>query len=178
MHKRSASLSQIAAEVHPLGRRSTSMVEAMSVLFEQGQEPHHQAFPEHFGPAKNHAAITAYLQGFLKPRNPFRSRTGFAMGLFVEDKLVGYLLYRLNEASDVFYGRPRWHCYVEDIVVDQAARGLGGASALMSALLAEISSLGECAVSGTVWNGNSASQALFQKHGFKPLSQSFFKVFS
>lgn len=176
MNMRRASLPRTAAQVRPLGHRSAGLLEAMTGLFEQGQKPHHRSFPEHFGPGKNHEAIATYFKGFLKPRNPFRSRTGFAIGLFIEDNLVGYLLYKLNQTNDVFYGRRRWHCYVEDIVVDQSARGLGGASALMSALLAETSSLGNCSMSGTVWDGNAASQALFQKHGFEPLSQSFYKV--
>ncbi len=171
-------LSQQAAEVRSLDRKSAPLLEAMIDLFGQGQEPHHRSFPEHFGPADNFVAISVYLQGFLKPRNPFRQRTGFAKGLFLQESLVGYLLYRLSETNDVFYGKPRWHCHIEDIVVDKRARGLGGASALISTLLAELAPWGECAVSGTVWDGNSASQALFQNQGFEPLSQSFFKVIS
>ncbi|MEM1053040.1 MAG: GNAT family N-acetyltransferase [Pseudomonadota bacterium] len=165
-------------EVRPLDRQSTTLIAAMIALFEQGQEAHHLSFPKYFGPADNRAEIAAYVQGFLKPRNPFRTRTGFAKGLFLGDSLAGYLLYRLRETNDVFYGRARWNCHVDDIVIDEDARGSGGASALMTALLAELQPLGECAVSGTIWNGNSASQALFEKHGFQSLSQSFHKVIS
>ncbi len=165
-------------EVHALDQKSAPLLDAMIDLFGQGQEPHHQSFPEHFGPADNREAISSYLQGFLKPRNPFRKRTGFAMGLYIDANLAGYLLYRLNETNDVFYGKPRWYCHIEDIVVDESARGSGGASALMSNLSAKLAPLGECAVSGSVWNGNSASEALFKKQGFEPLSQSFFKVIS
>ncbi|MEP1420599.1 MAG: GNAT family N-acetyltransferase [Erythrobacter sp.] len=178
MQETGGRLSKEAAVVRPLDRKNTALLKSMIGLFEQGQEPHHQSFPQHFGPAVNRPAISAYLQGFLKPRNPFRSRYGFAKGLFIKDDLVGYLLYRMSETNDIFYGKPRWHCHIEDIVVHERARGLGGASALMGTLLDELSPLSECAISGIVWSGNSASQALFQKQGFKPLSQSFYKVIS
>lgn len=165
-------------EVRPLGKRDAVLTKAMVELFRQGQAPHHRSFPDHFGPAENEAAVARYLQGFLKPRNPFRTQTGFAKGLFVNEKVSGYLLYRLSIRNDVFYGQPRWNCHIEDIVVDRAARGNGGASAMMSEVLAELSRKGECSVSGTVWKGNEASIALFQNHGFEPLSQSFHKLIS
>jgi len=47
---------------------------------------------------------------------------------------------------------------------------------MMSALLAQVEPLENCAISGTVWKANSASEALFKKHGFEPLSQAFYKV--
>lgn len=171
-----APAAETALDVRALNRRTEGLVAAMAALFDQGQAPHHHSFPEHFGPGDNGAAIASYLQGFLRPRNPFRARTGFAKGLFLNDELAGYLLYRLNKTDDVFYGKVRWSCHIEDIVVDEAARGRKGASAMMSALLEELAPLGECAISGNVWNGNSASQALFESHGFEPLSQSYHKV--
>ncbi len=169
--------SQRTNHVTRLNERTPSLLEAMTDLFEQGQKPHHDAFPDHFGPANDRAAITRYLQGFLKPRNPLRKRNGYAMGWFVDGTLAGYLLYRLHQTSNVFYGKTRWTCFVEDIVVDERTRGLGGASALMGALLQEAERLDNCAVSGAVWNMNPASEALFLKHGFEPLSQTFYKVF-
>lgn len=148
----------------------------MTDLFQQGQESHHDAFPAHFGPADDRATIARYLQGFLKPRNPLRSRRGFAKGWYVDSTLAGYLLYYLHQSDNVFYGKPRWTCFIEDIVVSKEARGRGGASVLMDALLSELEPLENCAISGTVWNANSASEALFKKHGFEPLSRAFFKV--
>ncbi len=163
-------------EVRALHHRNGDLQHAMARLFQQGQKPHHEAFPAHFGPADDSEAIIHYFQGFLKTRNPFRQRRGFAKGLFVDGSLAGYLLYRLYKESSVFYGEPRWTCFVEDIVIDEHARGLGGASALMEALLTEVEPLSNCAMSGTVWNGNAASEGLFRKHGFEPLSQAFYKV--
>jgi len=162
--------------IEALVKRSPELLDAMVGLFQQGQQPHHEAFPDHFGPAQDRAPIINYLQGFLKPRNPLRSRTGFAYGWNVDGALAGYLLYRLNHSNDAFYGRERWTCHIEDIVVDETARGLGGASALMGALMKEVEPLENCAVSGTVWRMNTASEALFRKNGFEPLSQAFHKV--
>lgn len=166
------------SNVAKLDTRAPALLEAMTDLFQQGQKPHHRAFPEHFGPAQDRAAISEYLQGFLKPRNPFRKRSGFALGWFVDEALAGYLLYYLNQSNNVYYGKPRWTCFVEDIVVSESARGQGGASSLMGALLAKVEPLNDCAISGTVWNANSASEALFARHGFQPLSRAFYKVSS
>jgi GNAT superfamily N-acetyltransferase len=163
-------------EIKDLHRREDALLSKMAGLFEQGQKPHHDSFPEHFGPADDRAAIIQFLQGFLKPANPLRRRYGLAKGWYVDGQLSGYLLYRLSRSNNVFYGKPRWTCFVEDIVIDQSARGLGGASSLLNAVLEEASQYKNCAVSGTVWRGNAASEALFRKAGFEPLSQSFYKV--
>ncbi len=162
--------------VEALERREDALLSAMVGLFRQGQQPHHEAYPEHFGPVDDTAKIVHYLQNFLKPRNPLRQRYGFAKGWYVDGEMMGYLLYRVSRSDDIFYGKPRWNCFIEDIVVDARARGMGGASALMEALVDEVAALGECAVSGNVWRMNEASQALFEKHGFEALSQTFFKV--
>lgn len=170
------------AYVEPLDAPSEPLIAAMAALFAQGQGPHHDAFPDHFGPASNRTEIEGYLRSFLEPQNPLREwlkgRQGYAKGWFVDGALAGYLLYRLHRSSNVFYGQERWTCFVEDIVVDTAARGMGGASALLGAVLSEAGNHKNCVISGTVWNGNSASEALFGKHGFEPLSRTFYKVSS
>ncbi len=148
----------------------------MAKLFKQGQQPHHAAFPDLFGPADNSEAINTFLRGFLPSRNPFRKRSSFAKGWFVDGALRGYLLYRLYQRADVFFGDARWVCFIEDIVIDREARSMGGASGLMGDLMDELASYKGCAVSGTVWRGNDASGALFQKHGFDALSQSFYRM--
>ncbi len=165
-----------AANVQALDHRNSAWLDAMTALFQQGQSEHHSSYPAHFGPANDPKEIANYLQSFFKPRNPLRKRYGYAKGWFVDGALKGHLLYRLNRSRDIFYGKPRWNCFIEDIVVDENARGLGGASALMRALLDEIEKLDDCAVSGNVWRMNSASEALFRKHGFQPLSQTFYRV--
>lgn len=164
-------------DVRPIERADPVTLNAMLRLFKQGQAPHHRDFPDHFGPGENEAEIRTFLGGFFKPRNPFRTRSGYALGWLVDAKLSGYLLYRLSESSNVYFGKSRWNCFIEDIVVDEAARGLGGGSALMERVLTIANALPNCAISGTVWGGNEASAALFEKHGLAPLSRSFQKVY-
>lgn len=159
-----------------LSRSSPELLEAMVKLFRQGQEPHHALYPEHFGPAKDDQAIANYLKGFFKPKNPFRARVGYAKGWYINDDLCGYLLYYLNETTNIYYGKSRWNCYVEDIVVSDKARSMGGASQLLEALLADLEPLSDCAVTAAVWNGNAASEALFRKFNFDALSQSFHRI--
>lgn len=163
-------------EIRSFERSNSDVLGTMVQLFKQGQAPHHAMYPEHFGPANDIQAITNYLRGFFKPRNPFRDRVGYAKGWFVNDILCGYLLYYLNETSNVFYGKSRWNCYVEDIVVSDKTRSMGGASKLLDALLADLDHLSDCTIAASVWNGNAASEALFKKHKFDTLSQSFYRV--
>lgn len=151
-------------------------LDRMIALFQQGQQPHHQAFPDHFGPGDNHQAIAHYLKAFLPPKNPFRSRTQFAKGWFVDGAVMGYLIYQLYQRLDVFYGRPRWACFVEDITIDQSSRASGGASFLIDSLLGEIDTLPDYMLSATVWNGNAASQKLFEKYGFTAQSSCFYRM--
>lgn len=159
-----------------LDKRDDALINAMISLFEEGQVPHHAAYPAHFGPAIDRAEIAQYVRTFLKPRNPLGKRYGYALGWYVEGVLKGYLLYRLTNSRDIFFGKARWSGFIEDVVVAENARGMGGASALMKALLAEVRPLGDCVISGHVWRMNDASEALFRKHGFEPLSQTFYKV--
>lgn len=157
--------------------------EAMADLFQQGQAPHHERFPEHFGPAQDRAAIIGYLKGFgplgkglrSRLRGLRRPRTNFTLGWFVDGHLSGYLLYQLYENANVFYGKSRWVCFVEDIVIDSKTRGMGGASILIGALIKRTEPLDDCMLSATVWEGNDASEALFKKHGFTPLSRCFYR---
>ncbi len=154
----------------------SAVIEPMIDLFQEGQGPHHTRFPILFGPAENRDAIADFLKGFFKPRNPFRRQTSFALGWYVDEDLSGYLLYRLSQSNNVFYGEARWTCFIEDVVVAKSAQGQGGASAMMATLIAILEPLENCAVSGTVWRGNEASTKLFTKHGFEPLSTSYYRV--
>lgn len=164
------------AGVAALTKLSPEVLEPMVKLFREGQAPHHARFPRLFGASVERRDIAAYLGGFFKPRNPFRRQSGFALGWYADGALSGYLLYRLQRRHYPFYGKVRWTCFVEDIVVAERARGQGGGSALMEALLAQVEALPDCAISGVVWQGNEASQGLFAKHGFSPLSQTYYKV--
>ena len=151
-------------------------LDAMMNLFKSGQTPHHEKFPDVFGSADNHEQIKQYLSSFFKPKNPFRTRMNFAMGWFIDNELQGYLLYHLYESSNVFFGKTRWNCFVEDIVVSADHRSLGGASMLLAHLVEETKTREGCVVSATVWNGNEASEALFQKYGFSDLSKTFYRI--
>ena len=148
----------------------------MLAIFKSGQTPHHEKFPDIFCEANDDIGISRYLQSFMKPRNPFRTRRKFALGWFVENQLRGYLLYHLANTSDVFFGNERWVCYVEDIAVDSQSRSAGGASQLMEGLLAHVGPLKNCLVSAQVWRGNTASRALFEKFQFTDHSETFYRI--
>ena len=41
------------------------VLERMIALFQQGQMPHYEQFPDHFGPGDDRAAIAGFLRGFF-----------------------------------------------------------------------------------------------------------------
>lgn len=151
-------------------------LDQMIEIFKTGQQPHHEKFPDIFGPGDDKTAIAQYLRGFFKPRNPFRKRSGYALCWYVDGKPSGYLLYQLYETSNIFHGKPHWVCFVEDVAISPDARKLGGASALMERLMQLSSGLGHCIVSGHIWRDNDASEALFRKSGFDDLSKCFYRI--
>ncbi len=151
-------------------------VEAMAHIFQQGQKPHHERFPDIFGPADNVQAIISYMRGFLKPRNPFREQRNFAIVWQDEGKVGGYLLYQLYQTSNIFYGKDHWVNFVEDIAVDESVRGKGVASQLMDYMADVIEDCTPCIASANVWRGNEASEALFEKYGYSALSKTYYRT--
>ena len=151
-------------------------LESMTRLFEDGQVFHHQLFSEIFCKPDNHEEIETYLASYLKPKNFMRKRRCFAMCSFHEDQMQGYLLYQLHKSSNVFFGQDRWFGYVVDIAVDQRFRKMGVATNLLSFLDEQIQNLGGGLISGQVWNGNAASEKLFENNGFEWTAKQFYRV--
>jgi len=165
--------SQIAGDIL---ESSQEHLDAMADIFKHGQEQHHEAFPDVFCAADNHDEIVRYIRTFLKPGNPFRTRRNFSLVWILDNELRGYMLYQLYETSNVFFGKKRWTCFVEDIAVDPDYRSLGGASMLVDYLTVKLDGLGDCIASAQVWKGNDASEALFRKYGFDDLSKTFYRT--
>lgn len=67
---------------------------------------------------------------------------------------------RLMEAHDTLY--------IDDICVDEAARGLGGGRALYDSILAYARSLGCYNVTLNVWSCNPGAMRFYEKMGLKP----------
>ena len=149
----------------------------MAEIFISGQNEHYQRMPEIFCAPENHVEIIQYLRSFLKPKNPLRRRHKFSCVWVRDDKIGGYILYKLNLSSDVFFGENRWTCFIEDIAVAPAFQKQGIASALMTHLLEnELASYKPCMVSGQVWRNNIASEGLFEKHLFEDSSKTYFRI--
>jgi len=146
---------------------------AMVEIFSAGQIDHHEKFPDIFDPPTDKAAINHYLQSFLKPRNPLRKRQNFSIGWFCDDRLCGYLLYRFYQRSDIFFGKDRWICFVEDIAVHPDHHQKGAASSMMSYIKDLSLAHKNCLFSAQIWRGNEASEALFKKFGFTQNSSHF-----
>jgi len=151
-------------------------VPAMCEVFKHGQIYHHQMFPRIFCKPDNEAKIAGYVQSFLKPRNPFRTRHRFARAWFGDDILEGYVLFQLHKTSDVFFGNDRWFAHIEDIAIGVKFRQKGTASKLMKSLTDDVENLGGGIISGQVWRGNEASERLFEKSDFERAAKQFYRV--
>ncbi|MBT8473600.1 MAG: GNAT family N-acetyltransferase [Marinicaulis sp.] len=156
---------------------SAHHLDEMAEIFISGQNEHYLRMPEIFCMPDNRVEIIQYLRSFLKPKNPLRRRHKFGCVWIRDDKIGGYILYKLNLSSDVFFGENRWTCFIEDIAVAPAFQKQGIASALMTHLLEnELVSYKPCMVSGQVWRNNIASEGLFEKHLFEDSSKTYFRI--
>ncbi|MEM1193319.1 MAG: GNAT family N-acetyltransferase [Pseudomonadota bacterium] len=149
---------------------------AIAAIFCTGQAEHHSRFPDIFCAPTDRLAIERYVRAYLKPQNPFRTRTHFAWVWQDGKKPAGYLLFQWRQTSDIFFGDERWSCFVDDIAVAPDARGQGIARALLAHLVALANTKPGCLMGAQVWRGNAASHDLFEKAGFTAGSQNFQRV--
>ncbi|MEO1151261.1 MAG: GNAT family N-acetyltransferase [Pseudomonadota bacterium] len=160
----------------PIREATGNDLPALGDIFIAGQDEHHHRFPEIFCAPTNRSAIVGYLRNYLKPRNPFRTRTHFAWVWQDEGQTGGYLLFQWRQSSDIFFGADRWSCYVDDIAVAADQRGRGIAKALLTRLVTLTDTKPGCLTVAQVWRGNTASEALFEKAGFTACSHAFHRV--
>lgn len=164
--------------VEPNNEHLHQMVE----IFKDAQNYHHDSFPEIFSDINNsddeRTAIENYLQGYFKPGFSFRNkrRSNFSYAIVSNNIVHGYLLYNLKKSSDIFFGKDRWSCFVEDIATAESYRGKGVASRLIDRLMTEIADLENCRISAQVWRGNNSSIKLFEKFGFDQKSSVLYRT--
>ena len=148
----------------------------MVAIFRQGQNQHHDLFPKIFCPPDNQEKIVQYLNGYLKPRNPLRTRKNYSLVWCIDDIPVGYVLYQIHHSSNVFFGDDRWMCFVDDIAIDTAHHGKGGGSTLLQRVIEHTEQLKNCIIHAQVWRGNEASKALFNKFNFDDTAINFYRL--
>ena len=86
----------------------------------------------------------------------------------VEDgQFLGYCFCQWEETPDSSVGFPRKELYIDDLCVDEAARGQGVASALFRHVTEIAKAEGASFITLNVWQGNSALQ-FYEKMGMTP----------
>lgn len=145
-------------------------------IFCHGQNMHHDLFPDVFCQANDPEKIERHFKGYMKPRNPLRTRRNFARIWEHENQLAGYVLYQLYSSSNVFFGDNRWMCFVDDIAIDPSFRARGGASKLLGSVVDEVDALGNCLFHAQIWRSNEASEALFKKFGFDDKAKNYYRL--
>ena len=84
-----------------------------------------------------------------------------------EDRFLGYCFCQWKETSDGSVGFARKELYIDDLCVDEAARGKGVATALFRYVTETAKAQGAKFITLNVWGGNSAFQ-FYEKMGMKP----------
>ena len=80
---------------------------------------------------------------------------------------LGYCFCQWEETPDSSVGFPRKELYIDDLCVDEAARGQGVASALFRHVTKIAKAEGASFITLNVWQGNSALQ-FYEKMGMTP----------
>jgi diamine N-acetyltransferase len=160
--------------VQPLIRSATPAdIPSLLRLFSELDELHRQQFPEMFPASVSRDA------GWLE-KTLGEEKIGFFVAE-VESELqtlvVGFVRVSDVQTPDNGVLLSRRFGLVDDLVVTEAQRRSGIASALLQAVEAWAHARGIGALEVTVWAFNQAAQDLYANQGFAPLRQYLRKVF-
>lgn len=130
-------------------------------LLQQVGEVHHRIRPDLF-----RAGAQKYDESALTKLLADPSRPIFAA---MEDSaMLGYGFCILQETKDDPVLCDRKVLYIDDLCVDENARGSGVAKAIYDAILAYAREIGCDAVTLNVWQGNDRAMRFYEKCGLKP----------
>ena len=85
-----------------------------------------------------------------------------------EDRVVGYAFCQLQEPPFASTMIPRRIMFIDDLCVDEAARGSHVATCLFEFVKAEAARLGCYEITLNVWEGNDGALKFYQAMGMKP----------
>jgi shikimate dehydrogenase len=142
-------------------------IETIVRLNEQVQLLHAELEPAHFKAETNHREIRDYFETALE-----RQSNRFTLA---EDngRVIGYIWFQYQDRPETPFTFSLTRIYIHHIVVDEAARRRGVASALLAQACSEASDEGIDHIVLDTWAANSGAQSFFQAHGFTPLTLSF-----
>lgn len=139
----------------------------------QTLQQHSLAFPNIFSNAHTPAAARRTLERFLPRWLAFDPFNGQGIGWEISDELAGYVLYQTYDHPLDFGLRPGLYAAIWDIAVDQARRRKGVGTGLIEELINRLRSEKVVAVDAQVWMHNGESAGLFERVGFKKVSNNF-----
>ena len=84
------------------------------------------------------------------------------------DRFLGYCFCQWEETSDGSVGFARKELYIDDLCVDEAARGRGVATALFRHVRTWAKAEGTDFITLNVWQGNENALRFYEKMGMKP----------
>jgi len=117
-------------------------------------EPLWQAYLAFYETALTPEVTETIWARFHDPAEPM-----FALGAFIEGRLVGIVHYLFHRVTWSVNDR----CYLEDLFVAEAARGLGAGRALIAAVIEKARTAGSARVYWHTHETNKTAQALYDK---------------
>lgn len=137
--------------------------EGIIKLLHQVAEIHHQGRPDIFrqGAQKYNAQNLADI--FADPKRPV------LVAVDAENRLLGYAFCVVNEVKDHLLLMDDKYIYIDDLCVEETARGQHIGRALLDAVRDYARAIGCRRLNLNVWACNPAARSFYDKNGFKPL---------
>lgn len=129
-------------------------------LLHQVNMVHHRLRPELFKPN-----TTKYSEQELETLLGDESKPIF---VYDDGEVLGYAFCQITEVKDDRLLQDRKSLYIDDLCVDEAARGKHIGSALFEFVRDYAKSIGCHAVTLNVWAGNDAAMQFYQSKGMQP----------
>ena len=129
-------------------------------LLHQVNMVHHRLRPELFKPN-----TTKYCEQELETLLGDESKPIF---VYDDGEVHGYAFCQITEVKDDRLLQDRKSLYIDDLCVDEAARGKHIGSALFEFVRTYAKSIGCQAVTLNVWSGNDAAMRFYQSKGMRP----------
>ena len=141
-------------------KASVADIPRLMDLLHQVNMVHHHLRPELFKPN-----TTKYSEQELETLLGDESKPIF---VYDDGEVLGYAFCQITQVKDDRLLQDRKSLYIDDLCVDEAARGKHIGSALFEFVRDYAKSIGCHAVTLNVWAGNDAAMQFFQSKGMQP----------
>ena len=149
---------------HYSGHKETRDIPALLALLSQVLELHAKIRPDIFVPGTTKYTETALAALLAEEEKPVY------VAVDAVDRVLGYAFCVLKHAPAGGFIRPHTALYIDDLCVDEAARGRSLGRMLFQHVTAEARRLGCYEITLNVWEGNDSARRFYESLGMSPKS--------